>query len=209
MRKKLDALLGRTFKVFKFITLANLATSRVAVFKNQRQIRVCPDEMKEAVSSLIYASNRCGDFPELLEIRTIFTAWYGKEFAARAIELRNNCGVNPRMIQKLSTRQPSLYSRLKVLKEIASENNIILQLEEASLTNEEALKQNHYEPESSTSSGGPKRKYKDAVDAAQDAFKLSANAAAAAKAALELSRSEPHDTHNNNSSKNRGKSSMR
>ena len=36
------------------------------------------------------------------------------------------------MIQKLSTRQPSLENRLKVLKEIASENNIVLQMEKHS-----------------------------------------------------------------------------
>lgn len=36
------------------------------------------------------------------------------------------------MIQKLSTRMPSLESRMKALKDIASENGIVLQLEEAS-----------------------------------------------------------------------------
>lgn len=56
--------------------------------------RVCPDELKEAISGLLYASTRCGDFPELQEIRAVFTSRFGKEFAARAIELRNNCGVN-------------------------------------------------------------------------------------------------------------------
>jgi len=34
------------------------------------------------------------------------------------------------MIQKLSTRQPSLEARMKVLKEIANENGITLKLEE-------------------------------------------------------------------------------
>jgi vacuolar protein sorting-associated protein IST1 len=59
--------------------------------------RVCPDELKEAISSLLYASSRCGDFPELQEIRTAFTSRYGKEFVASAIELRNNCRVNPKV----------------------------------------------------------------------------------------------------------------
>lgn len=35
------------------------------------------------------------------------------------------------MIQKLSTRQPSLENRMTVLKEIAAENSIVLQLDEA------------------------------------------------------------------------------
>ncbi|KAB5516584.1 hypothetical protein DKX38_027232 [Salix brachista] len=90
----------------------------------------CPDELKEAVSSLIFASSRCGEFPELQEIRGIFTSRFGKEFAAGAAELRSNCGVNSYIIENLSGRQPSLESRMKVLKDIASENGIILNLVE-------------------------------------------------------------------------------
>lgn len=56
--------------------------------------RECPDELKEAVSSLIFATSRCGGFPELQQIREMFVSRFGKEFAARAAELRNNCGVN-------------------------------------------------------------------------------------------------------------------
>lgn len=67
--------------------------------------RECPDELKEAICGLLFASSRCGDFPELQEIRAIFTSRYGKEFVARAIELRNNCGVNTKviLISNLST----------------------------------------------------------------------------------------------------------
>lgn len=59
--------------------------------------RVCPDELKEAVSSLLFVASRVGDFPELQEIRAILTSRYGKEFAASCIELRNNCGVSPKV----------------------------------------------------------------------------------------------------------------
>ena len=55
---------------------------------------MCPDELREATSGMLYAASRCGDFPELQEIRAVLTSHFGKEFAARAIELRNNCGVN-------------------------------------------------------------------------------------------------------------------
>ncbi|KAJ4959752.1 hypothetical protein NE237_019662 [Protea cynaroides] len=196
MGKKLDALLGRGFKTAKFKTLVNLAISRIAVLKNQRQVRCsmarsdvvqllnlgnherallrvelvikeqnmldafvmiesycnlliervvlisnnkeCPDELKEAISSLIFAASRCGEFPELQEIRYLFTSRYGKEFSSSVVELRNNCGVNPRIIQKMSTRQPSLESKMKLLKEIASENGITLKhQEESSVISEE------------------------------------------------------------------------
>lgn len=59
--------------------------------------RECPDELKEAASGLVYAASRCGEFPELQEIRAVLTSRFGKEFAARAIELRNNCGVHPQV----------------------------------------------------------------------------------------------------------------
>ncbi|KAJ0462371.1 putative vacuolar protein sorting-associated protein Ist1 [Helianthus annuus] len=92
--------------------------------------RYCPDELKEPVSSLIFAAPRCGEFPELQEIRAILTARYGKEFkfAHGDIELRNSCGVNTRMVQKLSPRQTRLETRIKTLQEIANENDIVLKL---------------------------------------------------------------------------------
>uniref|UniRef100_A0A2P2M5E7 IST1-like protein n=1 Tax=Rhizophora mucronata TaxID=61149 RepID=A0A2P2M5E7_RHIMU len=288
MGKKLDAIFGRSFKTSKFKSLANLAISRLAVFRNQRQVRCnqarsdvlqlleqghherallrveyvikeknmldvflmmesycnlliervhlieqdreCPDELKEAISGLLYASTRCGEFPELQEIRGIFISRYGKEFAASAIELRNNCGVKHKMIQKLSTRQPDVESRMKVLKEIASENNIILQLNEAS---EETLdirkKRDKPGLEAPITSIGTKlvdnlpvlpeemeqdrfcdsvktrKKYRDVADAAQAAFESAAHAAAAARAAVELSQSDPHDPSNHDNFNNQEK----
>ncbi|XP_027361712.1 uncharacterized protein LOC113869538 [Abrus precatorius] len=277
MGKKLDALLGRTFKAAKFKAIVHLAISRLAVLKNQRHARLrharsdvlellqlghherallrvehvikdqnmldvydmiegycnlliervhlieqereCPEELKEAASGLLYAASRCGDFPEIQEIRAVLTSRFGKEFAARAIELRNNCGVHPQMIQKLSTRMPTLESRMKALKEIASENGIVLQLEEASSVSVEEQsnveKKNLHEPEIKeenisilpsrgkdeelTDSFKARQKYKDVADAAQAAFESAAYAAAAARAAVELSRSEPHDPDDHNS----------
>nr|GMD80451.1 Spindle pole body protein [Ipomoea batatas] len=267
MGKRIDALLGRgSLKSAKLKATSNLAISRLAVLKNQRQAKcsiarsdvlqllnlgqhdrallrvehvikeqnmldvfvvvegycnllterinqlehekVCPDELREAISSLIFAATRCGEFPELQELRAIFTAKFGKEFTARAVELRNNCGVNPKMIQKLSTRMPSHETRLKVLKEIAKENGIVLQLEETTTDLEEATKEEkgveskedrgaaHHRipnPPMLDEDGAEmevKGKYKDVADAAQAAFESAAYAAAAARAAVELSRTE-------------------
>ncbi|KAF2313764.1 hypothetical protein GH714_013283 [Hevea brasiliensis] len=157
MEALVDTFLGRKFKTSRFKILAKLAISRVAILRNQRQVRYshaksdvvellnlghqeqlffveCHDDLKEAISSLIFASSRCGEFPELQKIRAIFVTRFGREFAACAVELRNNCGVNSKIIQKLSTRRPSLESRLKVLKDTAFENGIVLNLvEDASL----------------------------------------------------------------------------
>ncbi|CAL5396549.1 unnamed protein product [Camellia sinensis] len=186
----------------------HLLVERINLIEREK---VCPEELKEAVSSLLFASTRCGEFPELQEMRAVLTSQFGKEFAGCAIELRNNCGVNLKMVQKLSTRQPSLENRMKVLKEIASENNIILQIEETSSeATEEKLeieeKQNQHNipdeienMEGLSDSMKTTRKYKDVADAAEAAFKSAAYAAAAARAAVELSRPESHDPDDQNS----------
>jgi len=59
--------------------------------------RECPNELKEAISSLVYAASRCGELPELQKIRSMFTSRFGKEFTTRAVELCTNCGVNPKV----------------------------------------------------------------------------------------------------------------
>ncbi|KAG2319933.1 hypothetical protein Bca52824_013146 [Brassica carinata] len=264
MGKRLDALLGRSFKTNKFKSLLNLALTRLSILKNQRQVRCtqatsdvtellklghhenayhrvdqvikdqnaldvlffihgyftllidrvhlfehnrdCPDEILEAVSSLLFAASRIGEFPELQEIRNVLISRFGKDLAARSIELRHNCGVNPKIIQKLSTRHPPREVRMKVLKEIAAENNIVLKLEEASSTSTERtssdvsktkltseVKENEigegYELSDSVKRG--KKKYKDVADAAQAAFESAAQAADAARAAVELSQFSP------------------
>ncbi|KAF3443895.1 hypothetical protein FNV43_RR13585 [Rhamnella rubrinervis] len=286
MGRTLDALLGRNLKTSKIKTLAKLAIARIAILKNQRQVRrsharsdvkellqlghqqrsllrvehvikeqnmldvfiliehycnlllervkliqkdkECADELKEAIYSLIYAASRCGEFPELHEIRGIFTSIFGKEFAARAVELHNNCGVNPKMIQRLSTRQTSLESRLKVLKEIAIEHGITLKLEEVdSVTAKDKLDMDNTQHDRSNSSNlddpevnneayylpehikqdekfsesmKGRKKYRDVEAAAREAFESAAYAAAAARAAVELSTSESQDPDDQNGS---------
>ncbi|XP_052185933.1 uncharacterized protein LOC127797252 [Diospyros lotus] len=171
----------------------HLLVERISLIEQQ----ACPEELKDAVSSLLYAATRCGNFPEIQKMRVIFTSRFGKEFAARAIELRDNCGVNPNMVEKLSTRQPSLENRVKLLKEIASTNNIVLQIEEEAssrVLTEENLdreqKQKHPELEHNSVENEARRKYKDFAEAAEEAFRSAAYAAAAVRVAVELSRSE-------------------
>ena len=56
--------------------------------------RNCPIDLKEAVSSVMFASPRCSDVPELMDICKHFTAKYGKEFVNAAVELRPDSGVS-------------------------------------------------------------------------------------------------------------------
>ncbi|XP_022746211.1 uncharacterized protein LOC111296269 [Durio zibethinus] len=195
----------------------HLLIERVTLIQKNKE---CPDELKEATSSLMFASSRCGEFPELLHIRGVVSSTFGKEFVARAVELRNNCSVHPNIIQKLSTQRPSLENKLKMLKEIAFERGITLHLE--AVVVEEKLdvneKQDEHVADKSAKLDDPehkdtandlpiainldenlsesikaRKKYRDVADAALEAFESAAYAAAAARAAVELSRAESQD----------------
>ncbi|KAK3012528.1 hypothetical protein RJ639_009101 [Escallonia herrerae] len=78
-----------------FVIIENychLLIDKVEVIESSRK---CPDELKEAISSLIFAASRCAKFPELQRIRELLTSSFGYEFATHAVELRSNSGVNP------------------------------------------------------------------------------------------------------------------
>nr|XP_017233602.1 PREDICTED: uncharacterized protein LOC108207678 [Daucus carota subsp. sativus] len=208
-------------KVFVMIEgYCHILKDRVGLIGKQR---VCPDELEEAILSLIYAATKCGEFPELQKIRAMLTSWFGNEFAACAFELSNSS--NLKIVQMLSTRQASLAEKLKVLKDIASENGISLENEEISfIMKQEKLavkrKSNQSKVERLEKSGMSKindmslilpedtekvsnlsdsmngRLYRDVADAAQEAFMSAAYAAVAAKAAVELFRAESLDPEN-------------
>ncbi|CAL9092703.1 uncharacterized protein LOC135614512 [Musa acuminata AAA Group] len=154
----------------------------------------CPEELREAISSLSFAASRCAELPELDKARGIFSSRYGKELVSAAVELRNNCRVNPKMIQKLSSRQPSLEIRQRVTKEIAAETGINLDYydpctEDAGGDPPVNLVQEQLKSDENLSMRTP-HKYEDVASAAKDAFEAAAFAAAAARAAVELCRSE-------------------
>ncbi|XP_054811407.1 uncharacterized protein LOC129312745 isoform X2 [Prosopis cineraria] len=52
-----------------------------------RRHKDCPNDINEAASSLIFASARIGDVPELFVIRKLFGQRYGQRFATAAVEL--------------------------------------------------------------------------------------------------------------------------
>ncbi|KAK3161610.1 hypothetical protein QOZ80_1BG0079280 [Eleusine coracana subsp. coracana] len=95
--------------------------ARVPIVDAQKE---CPLELREAIASIIFASGRCSDLPELMHLHNLFTTKYGKEFVSAAMELRPDSGVNRTIIEKLSVKAPSAESKLKVLKAIAQEYNI-------------------------------------------------------------------------------------
>ena len=56
--------------------------------------RECPADLKEGISSLIFAAPRCSELPELSRMRDLFEKKYGKDFVAAAVDLRPNASVN-------------------------------------------------------------------------------------------------------------------
>ncbi|KAI3876382.1 hypothetical protein MKW98_021234 [Papaver atlanticum] len=87
-----------------------------------RQNRDCPNDINEAASSLLYASARCGDLPELPKLRKLFGERYGNRFAIAAVELLPGNLVNRQLIQKLSAKSISDDAKFRLMKEIAREN---------------------------------------------------------------------------------------
>ncbi|KAL2329489.1 hypothetical protein Fmac_017070 [Flemingia macrophylla] len=127
-------------EVFAMIeSYCNFLRERAGVLENNKE---CPVELKEATSSLIFASSRCGEFPELHKIREMLTSKFGKEFADHAVELHRNNRVNSKMIQKFSTKCLTMEIKMKALKQIASEIGVTMRLEQEPISIKEQDKLN-------------------------------------------------------------------
>ncbi|KAH6818284.1 hypothetical protein C2S51_001887 [Perilla frutescens var. frutescens] len=98
-----------------------LIVARLPIIETQKN---CPIDLKEAIASIVFASPRCGDVPELLDVRKQFSAKYGKEFISAAIELRPQCGVSRLLVEKLSATAPDGQTKIKILSAIAEEHNV-------------------------------------------------------------------------------------
>ncbi|PUZ41848.1 hypothetical protein GQ55_9G536800 [Panicum hallii var. hallii] len=196
----------------------------------------CSEEIKEAAAGLMFASARCGELPELLDARGILADKFGRDFAAAAKEGALGV-VDPTLVRKLSGERASLEQKRRLAKEIAAENDILLEFPEnpvdihqagrtTSRTNghrereqlrnaparefvqESAVKTDRPEVQRTQRSVDGKvnpslaqlsvdekvsresKKYLDARMAAEAAFASASFAAMAARAAVELSRSE-------------------
>ncbi|KAJ8420677.1 hypothetical protein Cgig2_011132 [Carnegiea gigantea] len=96
-----------------------IAFSRLEqLYKDENTISVyeldLPNDINEAISTLIFASARCGDLPELSLIRKLFGQRYGRKFATTAVEFQPGNLVNFQVKDKLTpqTIPETLKSRL-------------------------------------------------------------------------------------------------
>ncbi|XP_010433096.1 PREDICTED: uncharacterized protein LOC104717250 [Camelina sativa] len=98
-----------------------LLVARLGVIDSQK---TCPNDLKEAVASVLYASQRLTDVSEFSDIVKQFSAKYGKDFVSAAIGLQPDSGVSRLLVDKLSVKAPDGPTKIKILTEIAAQHNV-------------------------------------------------------------------------------------
>ncbi|KAI0488618.1 hypothetical protein KFK09_028457 [Dendrobium nobile] len=146
--------------------------------------RNCPSELLEAVASIIFASPRCSDVPELLQVRNLFTTKYGKDFVSAAAELRPDSGVNradgsiPMLAKDPPLSNPTNISSPK-----------IGQLEPKEHNNPASIRESPFStPKNIAPKSSDIQRPSDAMERAKAALATAEHALAAARAAAELSK---------------------
>ncbi|CAN8321504.1 unnamed protein product [Cochlearia groenlandica] len=98
------------------------------ILQNFSSIRKISDDINEAVSSIVFASARCGELYELISIRELFGQRYGQRFVSSALQLLPGNLVNNEIIGKLSIISVSEDQKSKLLDEIAKESGLRLEI---------------------------------------------------------------------------------
>ncbi|KAL2516163.1 Regulator of Vps4 activity in the MVB pathway protein [Forsythia ovata] len=86
--------------------------SHLAAMSKQRE---CPEECREAVSSLMLAAARFADLPELRELRTVFSERY---------ESSLDVYINKEFVEKLKSSLPSKDMKLQLMQDIAVQSGL-------------------------------------------------------------------------------------
>ncbi|XP_038714308.1 uncharacterized protein LOC120007899 isoform X2 [Tripterygium wilfordii] len=87
-------------------------SSNLSAMQKQRE---CPEECREAVASLIYATARFSEFPELRDLRTLFTEKYGNSLEPFT---------SKEFVEKLSSKTVTKEMKLQLMHDIAQEFSI-------------------------------------------------------------------------------------
>lgn len=87
------------------------------------EVKTCPPDLKEAISSILWAVPRIDDIPELQSIRLQFALKFGKHFCEMCAE-NGELSVNSRVIEKLGGELPPSSECLDYLQGIADEYQV-------------------------------------------------------------------------------------
>ncbi|CAN0914968.1 IST1-like protein [Linum grandiflorum] len=90
-----------------------------------RKRKDLPNDINEAVSSLVFASARIGDLPELQVVRELAEDRYGPRFERVAVDLLPGNHVNHQVREKLTAGTVPDDVRLRLVDEIARENRLL------------------------------------------------------------------------------------
>ncbi|KAI7881348.1 DUF292-domain-containing protein [Lichtheimia hyalospora FSU 10163] len=88
------------------------------------QYKECDPGIAEAVNTIIWAAPRTDEIKELLNVRDLFAAKYGKEFVYNALDNVDNV-VNERIVCKLQVSAPDPFLVERYLEEIAKSYDIM------------------------------------------------------------------------------------
>eukprot|EP00761_Pharyngomonas_kirbyi_P009548 gb/GECH01009564.1/.p1 GENE.gb/GECH01009564.1/~~gb/GECH01009564.1/.p1 ORF type:complete len:372 (+),score=134.21 gb/GECH01009564.1/:1-1116(+) len=109
-----------TIEAFELIELfCELLQARQTLINESKN---CPSDLKEAVSTIIYAAPRM-EVKELLTIRDQLGRKFGRDFYSAAAE-NKDLAVNQRVMFKLGVKVPEPYLCVQYLKDIAREHNV-------------------------------------------------------------------------------------
>ncbi|XP_038692608.1 uncharacterized protein LOC119990662 [Tripterygium wilfordii] len=87
-------------------------SNNLSAMQKQRE---CPEECREAVASLIYATSRFSEFPELRDLRTLFIEKYGSSLESFT---------SKEFVEKLNSRTVTKEMKFQLLHDIAQEFSI-------------------------------------------------------------------------------------
>mmetsp|Transcript_31470 Transcript_31470/g.41623 ORF Transcript_31470/g.41623 Transcript_31470/m.41623 type:complete len:366 (+) Transcript_31470:121-1218(+) len=109
-----------TIEAYEILSLiTELLTERMRIIESQKE---CPPDLVEALSTLVYASDRI-DVQELIEVKKQIKLKYGKAFVQRA-EVNEGGICNERIVHKLSLQPPSQFLCVSYLQEIANKYEV-------------------------------------------------------------------------------------
>jgi vacuolar protein sorting-associated protein IST1 len=122
-RVKVESLIREDLSIAGLDILAifiELVASRVQVIM---EVRTCPPELKEAVTSVLWAVPRIENVPELHAVRLQFALKFGKQFCEMAAN-NDELSVNDRLLEKLNIVVPTPAVCVEYLEGIATEYNV-------------------------------------------------------------------------------------
>ncbi|KAI9192531.1 hypothetical protein LWI28_024259 [Acer negundo] len=90
----------------------NFILKHLSIMQKQRD---CPEDLREAVSSLMFATARFSDLPELRDLRHIFQERYGNSL---------DYFVNQELVEKSTAKPSTMEKKVQLMQDIASEFSI-------------------------------------------------------------------------------------